>query len=149
MRTIRTPKKAERFLKMLRETGGNVTRACEAASMGKSAVYDWKRDDAEFAAQWDEAVEAGIEELEEEARRRAFRGTDEPVFYKGEECGVIRKYSDTLMIFLLKGNRPEKYRENINVSVPDLDAAIERQLARLAAGSQAEVSGEADSESIH
>ena len=149
MRTERTLKKEERFLTLLRETGGNVSKACETAQIARQRVYEWRKSDAKFASKWDEAVEAGVEDLEEEARRRAFRGVDEPVFYKGEECGLIRKYSDTLLIFLLKGNKPEKYRENINISIPDLDAAIERQLERLAAGSQGEATGAAQSESVH
>ena len=49
--------------------------------------------------------------------RRAFEGTDEPVYYKGEECGSVRKYSDTLAIFLLKAHAPEKYRENIHAEL--------------------------------
>jgi hypothetical protein len=31
--------------------------------------------------------------------------------------GVIREYSDTLLIFLLKGLRPAKYRERYDVAV--------------------------------
>lgn len=84
-------------------------------------MYGWRQADAEFAAKWDEVVEAGTEELEEEARRRAFRGVDEPVFYQGDECGSIRKYSDTLLIFLLKGRRPEKYRENVRTEITGKD----------------------------
>ena len=34
-----------------------------------------------------------------------------PVYYQGKEVGQIRKFSDTLLIFLLKGARPETYRE--------------------------------------
>src|SRR6266699_1263767 len=31
----------------------------------------------------------------------------------GQICGHVRKHSDTLLIFLLKARRPEKYRERI------------------------------------
>lgn len=116
-RTIRTDKKRSGFLALLRDTGGNVTKACESAGIGRRSAYEWREADPEFAAEWDEAVEAGTEELEEEARRRAFSGVDEPVFYQGEVCGEVRKYSDTLLIFLLKGRRPEKYRENIKAEL--------------------------------
>jgi hypothetical protein len=50
--------------------------------------------------------------LEDEAHRRAFDGTLEPVFHQGDECGTVRKYSDTLAIFLLKAHAPDKYRES-------------------------------------
>ena len=53
--------------------------------------------------------------LEAEARRRAAIGVDEPVFYKGEVVGHIRKYSDTLLMFLLKAHWPEKFRENVSI----------------------------------
>lgn len=49
--------------------------------------------------------------------RRAREGVDEPVFYQGDECGSVRKYSDTLAIFLLKGAMPEKYRENTRMEL--------------------------------
>ena len=50
--------------------------------------------------------------LEREARRRAVEGVEEPVgFYKGEPSAYVRKYSDTLLIFLMKGARPDKYRD--------------------------------------
>ena len=32
-------------------------------------------------------------------------------WYKGKAGGTVREYSDLLLIFLLKGMRPEKYRE--------------------------------------
>lgn len=120
-RTVRTPKKADRFIEALLGTGGNVTRACEAAALSKVAAYEWRKNDEAFAIRWEDAVEAGTEELEQEARRRAYEGVDEPVFYKGDECGLVRKYSDTLMIFLLKARKPDKYRDNIKheLSNPD------------------------------
>lgn len=113
-RTKRTPKKEEKFLTVLTETGGNVSRACVAIKVGRRTVYEWRASDEVFARMWDEAVEQGLDDLEQEARRRAFDGTSKPVFYQGQECGVIQEYSDTLMIFLLKGGRPEKYRERID-----------------------------------
>jgi len=149
MRTIRTPVKRKKLLESLVETGGNVSRSCLLAGVSKVAAYEWRKCDAEFATEWDEAIETGTEAMEEEARRRAFQGVDKPVFYQGEECGAIREYSDTLMIFLLKARKPDKYREKIQISVPDIDAAIERQLARLASGSEADASGKTEGESIH
>lgn len=120
-RTDRTPKKRAAFLTSLIETGGNVSRACEAAGIARQRVYEWRSADADFAAAWDEAVEAGTDELEEEARRRAYEGVDEPVFYQGETCGTVRKYSDTLLIFLLKGRRPDKYRDSVKHEVGGAD----------------------------
>ncbi len=46
-----------------------------------------------------------MDDLEAELRRRAMEGTEKPVYFRGEECGVIRNYSDALGMFLLKGRR--------------------------------------------
>ena len=40
---------------------------------------------------------------------------DEPVFYQGQVVGHIRKYSDNLLMFLLKAHWPEKFRENVSI----------------------------------
>ena len=50
--------------------------------------------------------------LEMEARRRASLGVEEPVYYQGQVVGYVRKYSDVLLMFLLKAQRPEKFRDN-------------------------------------
>jgi hypothetical protein len=142
-------KKAAEFLAVLRETGGNVSRACLAISLTRTRAYEWRDADPNFARAWDEAVELGTDELEEEARRRAYFGVDEPVFYQGEACGTIRKYSDTLLIFLLKGRRPERFRERVTIDVNQLDADIERELALIAARGQTSASGETQGETIH
>jgi|SRR5215213_2566501 len=109
-RTLRTPEKYEKFLNTLRRTA-NVSRACKAEGIGRATAYEWRETDKAFAARWDEAVEEGLDTLEQEARRRALKGVRRAHFYKGEIIGWEKEYSDTLLIFLLKGGRPEKYRE--------------------------------------
>ena len=64
-----------------------------------------------FAAAWDEVEDAVADTMERELYRRAVEGVDKPVFHQGDEVATIREYSDTLLIFGLKGARPEKYRE--------------------------------------
>lgn len=109
--SIRTPEKEIAFLAALAATC-NVTKACEAAGVGRMTVYEWRQADDEFASRWEESLRIGAEALEDEAKRRAFEGVDEPVFFQGVATDTVRKYSDTLAIFLLKGALPEKYREN-------------------------------------
>src|SRR4051794_28958869 len=99
------------FLDRLAETS-NVAAACRHAGISRQTAYVNKAANAEFAALWDQAIEDATDDLELEARRRAKDGCEKPVFYQGEECGSVREYSDTLMIFLLKAHRPDKYREN-------------------------------------
>lgn len=103
------------FLQALAETCC-VKAACEAVGIGRSTAYNAKQSDDDFAGEWGEAVEAGIETLELEARRRAKDGVDKPVYQGGVLVGEIRQYSDVLLMFLLKAHKPEKYRDNVHLS---------------------------------
>ena len=102
------------FLDTLRGTG-NVRLAASNADVARQVAYRARDSSATFRADWDEALEEARELLEAEARRRAAIGIDEPVFYKGEVVGHIRKYSDNLLMFLLKAHWPEKFRENVSI----------------------------------
>lgn len=102
---------------------GNITHAAKIAQVARTLHYKWLDDCPEYVEAFKDADEKAADSLEKEARRRATEGVDEPVFYKGEECGAVRKYSDTLLIFLLKGIRPEKYRENIRQELTGKDGA--------------------------
>lgn len=108
--TIRTIKNRDKFFESLAETC-NVTLTATLTGLSRLALYQWRKEDAQFAKDWDEALELGANALEDEAVRRAKDGVLEPVFYKGEEVGYVRKYSDTLMIFMLKGAKPGKYAD--------------------------------------
>ena len=116
MDTIRTPENQKAFLEALADTC-NVRSACQTAGIARNSAYLWRSDDPDFASKWKAALEIGADALEEEAIRRAREGVDEPVFHKGQICGVVRKYSDTLLIFLLKGAKPLKYRDNVDLNV--------------------------------
>lgn len=102
------------FLGVLAQTG-NVSRASEISGFPRTNAYRAREEDEVFRKQWAEAERLGIEALEDEARRRAQLGVDEPVFQGGRQVGTIKKFSDTLTIFLLKGAKPEKYRDNVNI----------------------------------
>lgn len=111
-----TPEKKAAFCAALVAAGGNVTRACEAIDVARLTAYRWREDDPQFAKDWDQAKAAGLDALEDEATRRAFEGTSEPVYHQGVPVGTVQKYSDTLAIFLLKGGKPEKYKERVEHS---------------------------------
>ena len=91
-----------------------VTAACRVAKVGRRTVYD-ARIDEEFAAAWDEIEQETTDVMEREAYRRAVDGVPEPLVSAGKHVTDVRKYSDTLLIFMLKGRRPEKFRENVKV----------------------------------
>ena len=111
-RTIRTPKTRADFLEALKETC-NVSKACELSGLARRSAYDWREEDPEFARDWQKALDIAADGLEEEAVRRARDGTQKPVYQGGQLVGYVQEYSDTLLIFLLKGAKPKKYSEKL------------------------------------
>lgn len=120
------------FLAALEETG-SVKEATEACTVSKVTVYAHRRDDPTFAKEWEEALDRAADALEDEARKRAIEGTQEPVFHKGEIVGYVAKKSDVLLMFLLKGIRPQKWRESRATLPPaELNKLIEAEFERRA-----------------
>lgn len=68
-------------------------------------------------------MDLGSDALEDEAIRRASQGTLKPVFYQGVQCGEVREYSDTLMMFMLKARRPERFKERSATELTGKDGA--------------------------
>jgi len=124
------------FLVALSETG-NITGASKITGIARKTHYNWMQTDTDYAAAYKVALEQAAENLESEARRRAVHGTAKPVFYKGEECGTVQEYSDTLLIFLMKGAMPEKYSEryqgtlDVNVNVAETPETIQARIAEI------------------
>jgi hypothetical protein len=121
--TTLTPIKREKFLKAL-AAGASVAKAAKAAGWSRQSAYLYRRENEEFAEEWDAALEAGTDLLEDEALRRATEGL---VRYKFDKHGdpllnpktnqpyFERQYSDTLLIVMLKARRPDKYRERASI----------------------------------
>lgn len=103
-----------KFIKHLSEKA-NVSAACRKAGISRQYAYQIRDEDGVFKKAWDEALIIATEALEYEARRRAEEGVLDPIYYKDSQVGAVRKYSDTLLIFLLKAHRPETYRDNSHV----------------------------------
>lgn len=121
------------FLESFRQHG-NVSIAAAAAGVDRRQHYRWLKDDATYAELFADALDEAGDYLEAEARRRAVEGL---VRYKFNKDGTPvchpdayatnpenghfepsefrpyfeREFSDTLLIFLLKGARPEKYAD--------------------------------------
>ena len=107
------------FLNALARTG-NVAGSAELVGMSRAAAYKARRTNKRFAAKWEEAIDVATDAMELEARRRGMSGVAEPVYYQGQQVGHVQKYSDVLLIFLLKAHRPEKYRDHhvVETSAP-------------------------------
>lgn len=117
----------KRFLETLANTG-NIRISANAAGIHKSWLYILRERHPEFAQQWDDAIDDSLDILEAEGWRRAVKGNEKPIFHKGEQIATVREYSDTLLIFFLKGGRPEKYRDNFNIDKL-IDDALNRRNA--------------------
>lgn len=92
-------------------TVATVRNGCKIAEISRTTHYQWMKDDPLYKEAFSEAKREACDNLEEEATRRAMEGVEEPVFYEGEVCGSKQRYSDTLLIVLLKANMPDKYIE--------------------------------------
>jgi hypothetical protein len=86
--------------------------ACEAAKVSRKTVYRHRLNDPAFAAEWDEAQEEACELSEAIGIQRA------------------RERSDLLLMFFLKAQKPEVYREHTADIVKAL-RDVEKRLARL------------------
>jgi len=117
-------------------TTGNISRAAEIAEISRKSHYRWLEDES-YVSAFDDAHEQACDSLEQEARRRAAEGVEEPVFYQGKEVGTVRRYSDTLLIFLLKGAMPEKYKDRVEQHIKGkgiLGGLSDEELERIARG---------------
>ena len=81
------------------------------AGVHADSIRDWMNKDDAFKASVADAIDAGTDYLEDEARRRAADGVDRPIFQSGELVGFERNYSDSLMAMQLQGRRPERYNK--------------------------------------
>jgi hypothetical protein len=147
---IALPKKRA-FLVAYCQTG-TVTHAAVAARVSRRTHVNWMKNDPAYALAFADAREHAGDLLEREAMRRGVEGVRRFKFspggkpYRHPETGEPYselEYSDTLLIFLLKGIRPEKYRERYEHTGPNggpirvqpvrLDHLTEEELGQLEA----------------
>lgn len=102
------------FLHAFRETK-MVTAASRLIGIAPSTAYRERQRDEDFALAWHDVEEEVTEALEAEAYRRAHDGVSRPMVSMGEVVAHEQVYSDGLLTFLLKGRRPDRYRDNVKV----------------------------------
>lgn len=126
-------KRRDKFLRAL-ELTGHVGKACSEAKLSRRTAYNWRIADEAFAVEWEAAQEMGTDALEDEAVRRASEGCQRKKF-TGKGVAVIdpatgeqyveHEYSDTLLIFMLKARRPDKFKERNEIKVGGSGVPIE------------------------
>jgi hypothetical protein len=100
------------------EAGLQVKHAAERTTHNRQLFYELRDKDETFAAAWAEAWTAGLQTLEEEARRRAVDGYFEETFGPaGELIRRVHRYSDSLLHKLLAARDPERYGSTGRVEV--------------------------------
>ncbi len=132
LRQIATPKK--RAILAAYCVTANITLAAKAAGIHRCCHYNWMQSDEQYVEAFARCKEIAADTLESEAIRRAKDGVERLKFHQGvlihvpardadgnqmfDDDGepmlvpyVEHEYSDVLLIFLLKGLMPEKYRE--------------------------------------
>jgi hypothetical protein len=106
-----------RFLEVL-ASGNTVEMAARSAGVHRVTAYRHRKEEPEFAAQWDQALESGSDMLEEIAIARA------------------RQHSDMLLMFLLKARRPDRFidrqrLEHVKVDYRDAQEELEAMARRI------------------
>lgn len=89
-------------------SGCTMRAAAVRAGVDLMTAHGWLTDDS-FAAAFQAAEAAGTDVIEDEAFRRAVKGVEKPVYRAGEVVGHVADYSDTMLMFLLKARRPDRY----------------------------------------
>ncbi len=131
----------ERFLEELADTG-SVSTAASAAGTSRTRVYELRKADPTFASAWQDAEEIAVDRLEDEARRRALEGVPEPLVSGGKlvrdgegQPITIRRYSDNLLLALLKAHRPPRRERSVPFQLPVLHSAADAAAAMISIAS--------------
>lgn len=97
----------------------NIDFACRKTKIHRSTHYRWLRKTTPisehpngYAAAFERIQREAGDYLESVAVERATKGVREPVYYQGGVCGHVTRYSDALLMQLLRGFKPEKYAVN-------------------------------------
>lgn len=125
--------RAKKFLQVFTREG-TISKSCLKSGLRRGMFKRMLKEDEYFQEMFELAKDAYAEKLEREADRRGVKGVKDPVFYEGEICGHRKKYSDTLLMFRLKGLKPDVYGEKktvehnvsgqVNIYMPDNDRPL-------------------------
>lgn len=77
---------------------GNVRWAAAECGMSAQGAYVLRRREPGFADAWDAALVLAREHAEQVLGARAIDGVEEPIFYRGEQVGVRRRYDTRLLL---------------------------------------------------
>ena len=116
-----TPEREKEFLETLAATA-SITEAAAAIGISRAALYRMRKHDPAFAERWSEALRDATAVLADEAFERAAKGVSDPVWYKGEQIGERVRYSERMIMFLLRSHDPETYGRGEAARAPSVGA---------------------------
>jgi hypothetical protein len=115
----------ERFLGELRREW-TVTGVARRAGHDRSKFYELLRSDEEFAEAWKQAVEAGIDVIEDEVTRYATEGWDEETYDEsGNLVRRVRRRDARLLAHVREWRRPPETSVDVTVGGSDVPVAVE------------------------
>lgn len=112
--------------------GDTLAQICRDLDIPRVVIYDWIKDDAEFAKRMDDAREAGFDAIAEEALRIADDGTND--FYEKESMSGLKtlgvdkdhiqrsKLRVETRLKLLAKWHPKRYGEKLEIESRNLSA---------------------------
>ena len=112
----------------------SVILSARAAHVHKDTAYAHRKQDEEFAQQWQEAEADAIELLHALAFQRALEGDCEPILYMGLTVGYVRKYDSRLQIEMLRAHKPDTFKTagvQVNIGQQNVFRLTEDQRHRL------------------
>ncbi len=104
-----------------------MTPAAEAACINRSTAYEERKNDPEFAAAWDAAVQAGVDDLEQHALRLARGEMTKGVWFEGARVGEEAVQFEKTLHKALGRHRPE-WRDRTEVTGKDGKPLIPERL---------------------
>lgn len=102
---IRTEDTRDQFLTLV-ANGSTIKQACNALDVARSSLYKWIREDVEFKALYDQALEDSQDVIRGEIWRRAITGIRRVRVIAGKIV-YEREYSDRILEMLAKMRLPE------------------------------------------
>lgn len=120
-----SPARQRKFIEILSETA-SVRQAAMAVNMSRVSCYQLRNhpQGEEFKQAWDAALDAGVAFLKDIAFERAVNGELEPVWQRGVIKGYKRKYSNSLLMFLLRQYGQDDQGRRVTVNYVRTRAAV-------------------------
>ncbi|RGP40939.1 hypothetical protein BPTFM16_01234 [Altererythrobacter insulae] len=104
---------------------GNVRNACKVARVSPQTAYRARRQSPALAQLWDAALLSARDRAEEVLADRAMKGTEESVFYHGEEVATRIRYDSRLLLAHLARLDRLAERAEVSAALTQMDDAVD------------------------